>query len=71
MRQEREDRQRELRKRVQAGQLARKKEDARVAKERQEIKYRKDHAYDDLFTDGNMEESSNQNRGEDWEDDFM
>ena len=56
---------------MQISQLARKKEDARVAKERQEIKYHKDHAYDDLFTEENMEEASNQNRGEDWEDDFM
>ncbi|CAK7211566.1 Coiled-coil domain-containing protein 25 [Sporothrix eucalyptigena] len=69
--QEKEDRQRELRKRVQASQQARKKEEARVAKERQELKYRKDHAYDDLFTEENMEETSNQNRDENWEDDFM
>ncbi|ERT00102.1 hypothetical protein HMPREF1624_03471 [Sporothrix schenckii ATCC 58251] len=71
LRQEKEDRQRELRKLVQASQQARKKEEARIAKERQEIKYRKDHAYDDVFTEENMEESSNQNRAEDWEDDFM
>ncbi|CAK7564038.1 MAG: hypothetical protein SEPTF4163_001921 [Sporothrix epigloea] len=71
LRQEREERQMELRKRLQASQQARKKEDARVAKERQELKYRKDHAYDDLFTEENMEEASNQHRDEDWEDDFM
>ncbi|CAK7209352.1 Coiled-coil domain-containing protein 25 [Sporothrix bragantina] len=71
LRQEREDRQRELRKRVQASQQARKKEEARIAKERQELKYRKDHAYDDIFTEENMEETSNQNRDEGWEDDFM
>ncbi|EPE08757.1 coiled-coil domain-containing protein 25 [Ophiostoma piceae UAMH 11346] len=71
LRQEKEDRQKELRKRDQSAQLARKKEEARIAKERQELKYRKDHAYDDLFTEDNMEDSSNQNRDEDWEDDFM
>ncbi|CAK7267583.1 hypothetical protein SEPCBS119000_002622 [Sporothrix epigloea] len=71
LRQEKEERQRELRKRVQASQQMRKKEDARLAKERQELKYRKDHAYDDLFTEENMEETSNQHRDEDWEDDFM
>ncbi|KIH91487.1 hypothetical protein SPBR_01881 [Sporothrix brasiliensis 5110] len=71
LQQEKEDRQRELRKRVQASQQARKREEARIAKERQEIKYRKDHAYDEVFTEENMEESSNQNRAEDWEDDFM
>lgn len=42
-----------------------------MAKERQDLKYRKDHAYDDLFTEENMEATSNQNRDEDWEDDFM
>lgn len=71
LRQEKEDRQKELRKRDQFAQQVRKKEEARVAKERLELKYRKDHAYDDLFTEDNMEESSNQNRDEDWEDDFM
>ncbi|EFW98713.1 duf814 domain containing protein [Grosmannia clavigera kw1407] len=71
LREEREDHQRELRKRDQTAQLERKKEEARVAKERAELKYRKDHAYDDLFTEENMEITSNQNRDEDWEDDFM
>ncbi|RYO89672.1 hypothetical protein DL766_004064 [Monosporascus sp. MC13-8B] len=69
--QEREDRLKELRKRDQAAQLARRKEEARVAKERQEKKWQKDHAYDDLFTEENMEASNNQNRDENWEDDFM
>jgi hypothetical protein len=53
------------------GTLPQKKEEARVAKERQEKKYQKDHAYDELFTDENMESTSNQNRDENWEDDFM
>lgn len=48
-----------------------KKEEARVAKERKEKKYQKDHKYDDLFTEDNMEGQSNQNRDEGWEDDFM
>jgi hypothetical protein len=51
--------------------LPQKKEEARVAKERQEKKWQKDHAYDELFTDENMESTSNQNRDENWEDDFM
>ncbi|RYP54055.1 hypothetical protein DL768_001057 [Monosporascus sp. mg162] len=71
LRQEREDRLKELRKRDQAAQLARRKEEARVAKERQEKKWQKEHAYDDLFTEENMEASSNQNRDENWEEDFM
>lgn len=47
------------------------KEEAKVQKERQEKKWQKDHAYDDLFTEENMEASSNQNRDETWEEDFM
>ncbi|KAL2160052.1 hypothetical protein VTH06DRAFT_1707 [Thermothelomyces fergusii] len=71
LRQEKEDHLRELRKKDQAAQLARKKEEARIAKERQEKKWQKEHAYDDLFTEENMEASSNQNRDENWEEDFM
>jgi ABC-type uncharacterized transport system ATPase subunit len=48
-----------------------KKEEARIAKERQEKKWQKDHAYDELFSAENLEGSSNQNRDETWEDDFM
>ncbi|CAH0047840.1 unnamed protein product [Clonostachys solani] len=69
--QEKDDRLRELRKRDQAAQLIRKKEEAKQAKEWQEKKYQKDHAYDELFTDDNMASSSNQERSADWEDDFM
>ncbi|XDG03246.1 hypothetical protein ABKA04_002861 [Annulohypoxylon sp. FPYF3050] len=71
LQQEREDHRRELRKRDQAAQLQRRKEEAKVMKERQEKKWQKDHAYDDLFTEENMEASSNQNRSADWEEDFM
>jgi hypothetical protein len=71
LKQEKDDHLRELRKKDQAAQLARKKEEARIAKERQEKKWQKDHAYDDIFTEENMEATSNQNRSEDWEDDFM
>ncbi|KAI3327964.1 coiled-coil domain-containing protein 25 [Xylariaceae sp. AK1471] len=69
--QEKEDHLRELRKRDQAARLDRKKEEARIAKERQEKKWQKDHAYDDIFSEENMEATSNQNRPENWEDDFM
>lgn len=48
-----------------------KKEEAKIAKERSEKKWQKDHAYDDLFSEENMEASSNQNRPENWEEDFM
>ncbi|KAG9258514.1 uncharacterized protein F5Z01DRAFT_643440 [Emericellopsis atlantica] len=69
--QEREDRLKEIRRRDQAAYQARKKDEAKQAKEWQEKKYQKDHAYDELFTEENMEATSNQNRTEDWEDDFM
>lgn len=48
-----------------------KKEELRQAQEWKEKKYQKDHAYDELFTDENMAQSSNQERNADWEDDFM
>ncbi|KAI0878492.1 coiled-coil domain-containing protein 25 [Hypoxylon argillaceum] len=69
--QEKEENLRQLRKKEQAARLERKKEEAKVAKERSEKKWQKDHAYDDLFSEENMEGSSNQNRAENWEDDFM
>ena len=46
-------------------------EEARIAQERKEKKWQKDHAYDDLFTEENMASSSNQDRSADWEDGFM
>lgn len=109
LRQEKEDRLKELRKKDQAAMLARvrfvvyfrpplsprplagdemrflylilisiltrmktqRKEEARITKERQEKKWQKDHAYDELFAEENMAASSNQDRDENWEDDFM
>ncbi|KAI8671723.1 hypothetical protein NCS57_00648300 [Fusarium keratoplasticum] len=69
--QEKDDRLKELRRQDQAAQQQRRKEEARQAQEWKEKKWQKDHAYDDLFTDENMAASSNQDRNEDWEDDFM
>lgn len=48
-----------------------KKMDQELAKERAQLAYQKDHAYDDLFTEENMRHASNDNRAEDFEDDFM
>lgn len=48
-----------------------KKEEAKVMKERAEKKWQKEHAYDEMFSEENMMGSSNQDRGSDWEDDFM
>lgn len=47
------------------------KEEARVAKERKEKAWQRDHAYDDIMTEDNVAQSSNQNRDEDFLDDFM
>lgn len=69
--QEKEEHLRQLRKREQIARQERKKEEAKIAKERSEKKWQKDHAYDDLFSEENMEASSNQNRPENWEEDFM
>jgi hypothetical protein len=69
--QEREDKLQEVRRRDQAGQKQRQKEEQRIAKERKEKKYQKEHAYDDLFSEEHIAESSNQDRDEGWESDFM
>jgi hypothetical protein len=42
-----------------------------LAEERAKIKYQKDHMYDELHTDDNMAMASNQDRDEDFLDDFM
>ncbi|KAF2747686.1 DUF814-domain-containing protein [Sporormia fimetaria CBS 119925] len=68
---EKENRLKELRKKDRAAQQARQKEEARIAKERKEKKYQKDHAYDDLFSEENMAQASNQDRDEDFLDDFF
>ncbi|KAJ3481914.1 hypothetical protein NLG97_g7703 [Lecanicillium saksenae] len=71
LKQEKDDRDKELRQRANAALQIKKKEEARQAQEWKEKKWQKDHAYDDLFTEENMDMQSNQNRGADWEDDFM
>ncbi|KAK7187579.1 hypothetical protein DPSP01_003740 [Paraphaeosphaeria sporulosa] len=68
---EKEARQKELRKKDRDAQQARKKEEARIMKERKEQKYQKEHAYDDLFSEENMASASNQDRSEDFLDDFF
>lgn len=65
------DRLQELRRREQSTKQARLKEEQRVAKERKEKKWQKDHAYDDIFSEENLAMTSNQDRDEGWESDFM
>ncbi|CAI7580427.1 unnamed protein product [Penicillium viridicatum] len=55
----------------------RKTRDEQRAKEKkkqqeyEQLKWQKDHAYDDMFTEENLEASNNQDRDEDFLDDFM
>ncbi|ODA76781.1 hypothetical protein RJ55_07296 [Drechmeria coniospora] len=68
---ERDERLKMLRRREQDAQQQRRKEEAKQAQEWKEKKWQKDHAYDELFTEENMAAMSNQERDENWEDDFM
>ncbi|RPA91258.1 hypothetical protein L873DRAFT_1831442 [Choiromyces venosus 120613-1] len=68
---EKEQREQEIRNRDKKAMLERKKEEARVAKERKEKAWQKDHAYDDVFTEDALEANSNENRDADFYDDFM
>jgi len=49
----------------------RQKEEKRVERERREKAHQRDHAYDDLFSEDAVAASNNQERGSDFEDDFM
>ncbi|KAF2829429.1 DUF814-domain-containing protein [Ophiobolus disseminans] len=71
LREEKEARLKELGRRDRDAQQLRRKEEARVAKERKELAWQRDHAYDDMMTEDNLAESSNQDRDEDFLDDFM
>ncbi|KAH7170129.1 hypothetical protein EDB81DRAFT_153569 [Dactylonectria macrodidyma] len=71
LKQEKDDRLKELRQKDQVAVQQRRKEEARQAQEWKEKKWQKEHAYDDLFTEENMAATSNQDRDENWEDDFM
>jgi hypothetical protein len=70
-RQEKEDREKELREREQASRRDRLKEEKRVAMQRKEKAWQRDHAYDDMFSEDNVAMASNAERGTDFEDDFM
>ncbi|KAF1955985.1 DUF814-domain-containing protein [Byssothecium circinans] len=71
LRQEKEARLKELRTRDRDAQQARRKEEARVAKERKEKAWQRDHAYDDILSEDAVAQSSNQDRSEDFLDDFF
>ncbi|KAF2083465.1 DUF814-domain-containing protein [Saccharata proteae CBS 121410] len=71
LRQEKEDRLKELRHKDRAAVQERKKEEARIARERKEKAWQRDHAYDDVHCEDALAQSSNQDRDEDFLDDFM
>jgi len=71
LRQEKADRQAELRKRDRDAVQARAKEEARIAKERKELAWQKEHRYDDLHSEDALQATSNQDRDEDFLDDFF
>jgi hypothetical protein len=71
LRAEKEEHLKQLRRKEQKERDERKAEEKSLARERSELKYQKDHAYDDLMSEENVRMSSNQDRASDWEDDFM
>jgi hypothetical protein len=68
---EKEERLKVLRVKQRKEAMARMKEEERIAKERKELAYKRDHAYDDMFDEEALEQSSNQDRGAEYWDDFM
>ncbi|KXL47430.1 MAG: hypothetical protein FE78DRAFT_88306 [Acidomyces sp. 'richmondensis'] len=71
LRAEKVEREREIRKRDRIKEQERKHEEQRIAKERAQLKWQKDHMYDELHTSENVAESSNQDRDANFLDDFM
>jgi len=69
--QEKQDRKKELSKKDRVAQQARAKEEARVAKERKQLAWEREHRYDDLHSEEALQGSSNQDRDADFLDDFM
>ncbi len=51
-------------------QKAKEDKNAKLEEERRQLKWQKEHAYDDLFNEDNVRASNNQFRDEDYEDDF-
>lgn len=45
--------------------------DKQEKRDREQLKWQKEHAYDDMFSEENMAASSNQDRDSDFLDDFM
>ncbi|OQE14297.1 hypothetical protein PENFLA_c039G03386 [Penicillium flavigenum] len=70
----RAEKEEDMKKKQRGDRKARDEQRAKEKKKQQEyeqLKWQKDHAYDDMFTEENMEASNNQDRDEDFLDDFM
>ncbi|KAL4956651.1 hypothetical protein BDW69DRAFT_158214 [Aspergillus filifer] len=71
LRAEKEEHERAQRRKDRKAQDERKAKEKQEKREREQLKWQKDHAYDDMFTEENMEASNNQDRDPNFEDDFM
>ncbi|KAK9472401.1 uncharacterized protein V1510DRAFT_417395 [Dipodascopsis tothii] len=69
--QEKIDHEKDVGARQRAEKLARTKRELEEQRQYKQKAQQRDHAYDDMFSEENMRRTSNQNRSEDWEDDFM
>ncbi|KAI1831894.1 hypothetical protein DTO027I6_7309 [Penicillium roqueforti] len=70
----RAEKEEDTKKKQRGDRKARDEQRAKEKKKQQEyeqLKWQKDHAYDDMFTEENLEASNNQDRDEDFLDDFM
>ncbi|KAF3015684.1 hypothetical protein E8E15_001814 [Penicillium rubens] len=70
----RAEKEEDMKKKQRSDRKARDEQRAKEKKKQQEyeqLKWQKNHAYDDMFTEENMEASNNQDRDEDFLDDFM
>ncbi|KAK9854077.1 Protein of unknown function DUF814 [Penicillium brevicompactum] len=70
----RAEKEEDTRKKARGDRKTREEQRAKEKKKQQEyeqLKWQKDHAYDDMFTDEQLEASNNQDRDEDFLDDFM
>ncbi|CAG8023868.1 unnamed protein product [Penicillium salamii] len=70
----RAEKEEDTRRKARGDRKARDEQRAKDKKQQQEwekLKWQKDHAYDDMFTDEQLEASNNQDRDEDFLDDFM
>lgn len=69
--QEKIDYEKDLKRREVTDRQKRQKEELRIARERKQLRWEKDHGYETMYNEEDVRHSSNQFRADDWEDDFM